>query len=80
MKLALIFIGAPLALASRPLESPWLFYVGLGLLLIALALPTRSGQSARERLSNFWRHLPGANWLSRRADEKGEKKSVISDR
>ena len=66
MKLALIFIGTPLALASRPLEAPWLFYTGLGLLLVALALPARRGQSSRERLSNLLRHLPGANWLSRR--------------
>jgi hypothetical protein len=78
LKLALIFIGAPLALASRPLEAPWLFYAGLGLLLVALALPARRGRSTRDRLSNIWRHLPGANWLSRRGDENRERDSEFN--
>lgn len=76
LKLALMFIGAPLALAARPLGAPWLFYVGLGLLLVALILPARRGQQLGERISNLARHLPGARWLGRgreerRADENG---------
>ncbi len=66
LKLALIFVGAPLALASVPLETRWLFYVGLALLILALALPARPGQSPRERWENVVRHLPGARWLRRR--------------
>ena len=32
-KLALMFVGAPLALAADPLGQRWLFYVGLTLLV-----------------------------------------------
>lgn len=58
-----MFVGAPLALVAHPLEAPWLFFVGLALLLIALAVPTRKGQTLSNRLAQLVRHLPGARWF-----------------
>lgn len=61
-----MFVGAPLALAAHPLEAPWLFFVGLALLLIALAVPPRKGQSLPSRLAQLVRHLLGARWFRTR--------------
>ncbi len=66
LKLALIFVGAPLALASRPLEARWLFFVGLALLIVALAIPAAPGQTPKARLRHLRRYLPGLRWLHRR--------------
>jgi hypothetical protein len=60
-----MFVGAPLALASDRLGRGWLFFVGLALLVVALALPTQPGQTLEERLRGLARHLPGARWLRR---------------
>lgn len=60
-----MFIGAPLALAAQPLGRPGLFYVGLALLVIALALPAKPGQTPQERIRNLVRHLPGLAWVGR---------------
>jgi hypothetical protein len=65
LKLALIFVGAPLALASSRLGQRWLFYVGLALLVVALALPAQPGRSFKERAGDFVRHFPGARWFRR---------------
>ncbi len=65
LKLALIFVGAPLALASSRLGQRWLFYVGLALLAVALALPTQPGQTLKERMTNLVQHFPGARWIRR---------------
>ena len=66
LKLAAIFIGTPLALAARPLDAAWMFYLGLALLITALALPARPGQMLKERLAEVIRHLPMVGWRSRR--------------
>jgi len=63
-----MFIGAPLALAARPLGVSWLFYVGLLLLFVALVLPARKDQKVRERLRELVRHLPGGRWFRGRSD------------
>lgn len=55
-----------MALAAGPLGATWLFYVGLVLLLIALALPPRGDQTVRERVRNLVRHLPGGRWFGDR--------------
>ncbi|NIN73535.1 MAG: hypothetical protein GTO46_16750 [Gemmatimonadetes bacterium] len=65
MKLALIFVGAPLALAADRLGQRWLFYVGLALLIIALAIPARPGQTLGQRLGSLVHRLPGSRWLRR---------------
>ncbi len=61
-------MGAPLALAAQPLEAPWLFWVGLALLTLALILPSRPGQTIGERLRSIFRHLPVIGWIGRRDD------------
>lgn len=58
-------MGAPLALAADRVGRPWLFFVGLALLIIALLVPVRPGQTLRERLDGLVRHLPGSRWLRR---------------
>jgi hypothetical protein len=63
LKLALMFFGAPTALAATHLGPSWLFYCGLALLILALILPTESEQSLGKRLKNVARHLPGARWM-----------------
>lgn len=68
MKLAGIFIGAPLALAAQPLEAPWLFWLGFALLVAALVLPSRPGQTIGERLRSALRHLPVIGWIGKRDD------------
>ncbi len=66
LKLLLIFIGAPVALAARPLGRPWLFLIGLTLLVLALAIPPHPDQSPKERARNLARHLPFLGWLRRK--------------
>ncbi|UCC74843.1 MAG: hypothetical protein JSV86_09935 [Gemmatimonadota bacterium] len=61
----MIFVGAPLALAADRIGQRWLFYVGLALLIIALAIPARPGQALRGRIDYLIRHLPGARWIRR---------------
>jgi hypothetical protein len=61
-----MFVGAPLALASEPLGQSAFFYVGLALLVVALALPVSPGQTLGARARDIVRHLPGARWLGRR--------------
>ncbi|NIR45965.1 MAG: hypothetical protein GWN99_16135, partial [Gemmatimonadetes bacterium] len=63
LKLALILSGAPLALAADRVGWRWLFFLGLALLVVALAIPARSGQSLGERLADLLRHLPGSRWF-----------------
>lgn len=65
LKLGLMFVGAPLALLAQPLELPWLFYSGLGLLVIGLILPAHAEETLREKLRKIIRHFPGSRWLSR---------------
>jgi hypothetical protein len=65
LKLALMFIGAPLALAADRVGQRWLFYVGLALLVIALVIPARPGRTLGQRLDGLVRHLPGRRWLRR---------------
>ncbi|UCF19894.1 MAG: hypothetical protein JSU87_00320 [Gemmatimonadota bacterium] len=66
VKLALMFIGAPLALVSGNLGQSWLFFAGLALLGVALLLPARPGVKLGERLGHLIRHLPLVGWLRRR--------------
>ena len=68
-KLALMFVGAPLALAADPLGQRWLFYVGLTLLVLGLAVPSRAGERPGEKLRNIVGHLPGRRWF--RIDRDG---------
>lgn len=63
IKLGLMFVGAPLALASGPLGRRWLFFLGIALLVVALVLPARPGETLSDKLSAVVRHLPGSNWL-----------------
>lgn len=65
LKLALMFVGAPLALLARPTGRPWLFYSGLALLIVGLILPARGDETLKEKLRNIVRNLPGSRWLSR---------------
>lgn len=58
-----MFVGAPLALASAPLGRPWLFFLGISLLILALVLPTRPTETLKEKLGALARHLPGSNWF-----------------
>jgi len=64
--LALIFIGAPLALLADRVGQRWLFYLGLVLLILALVVPARPGQTPGQRVGGLVRHLPGSRWLRRR--------------
>jgi hypothetical protein len=66
IKLALVLVGAPLALASERLGQRLLFYLGLALLAVALVLPASQGQTFGQRARNLARFLPGARWLGRR--------------
>lgn len=60
LKLILLFVGAPVALLSQPMGSDVLFYVGLSLLVIGLALPARPGEALGEKIRAITRHLiPG---------------------
>jgi hypothetical protein len=59
-------VGAGLALAAERLGRRWLFYVGLGLLVVSLVLPSAAGQTLEERLANLGRHLPGGRLFRRR--------------
>jgi hypothetical protein len=68
LKLALIFVGAPLALVAGRVGQRWPFYLGLALLIIALAIPARTGQTLGQRLDGLVRHLPGSRWLRRDSD------------
>ncbi len=61
-----MFLGGPMALASAPLGRPLLFYAGLVLLVVALALPATPGRTAGERARELLRHLPVVRWLGRR--------------
>lgn len=67
-KLGLGIAGTLLALASEPLGIRWLFPVGLGVVVLALLLPARPGQSWRERWSALVGHLPLARWLRKDSD------------
>ena len=67
-KLGLGIAGTLTALASEPLGIPWLFPIGLGVVVVALLLPARPGQSWREKWSALARHLPLARWFRRDSD------------
>lgn len=58
-----MFVGAALALAAERVALNWLFYVGLAMLVIALALPAVPGQTLGERAKNLVAHIPGARWF-----------------
>jgi hypothetical protein len=62
----LLFLGAPLALAADRLGRHWLFYMGLAMLLVSLALPSASGQTLGDRARNLAAHVPGARLFRRR--------------
>jgi hypothetical protein len=62
----LLFVGAPLALAADRLGRDWLFYIGLGMLVAALALPSKPGQTMADRAKNLASHIPGGRWFRRR--------------
>jgi hypothetical protein len=66
----LLFVGASLALAAERVGWSWLFYVGLAMLVIALAMPSTPGQTLKQRASNLVAHIPGAR-LFRRSDGGG---------
>lgn len=66
----MLFSGALLALAADRVGLDWMFYVGLAMLVIALALPATPGQSLNERAGNLVRHLPGARLFRRRSDDQ----------
>ena len=66
----MLFLGALLALAAERVGLGWLFYVGLAMLVIALALPAAPGQTVKERASNLLQHLPGARLFRRRSDDR----------
>jgi len=65
----LLFVGASLALAAERVGSGWLFYVGLGGLVIALTLPSAPGQTLGERVRNLLAHMPGARLFLRRDED-----------
>jgi len=62
----LLFVGAPLALAADRLGRSWLFYVGVSMLVVSLALPSKPGQTVAERARNLAAHIPGARLFRRR--------------
>lgn len=64
-KLGLAVAGAGTVLAADRVGMPWLFAPGLGLVLLALLLPSYRGQTWRERAELWARHLPGARWFRR---------------
>ncbi|MBI4512924.1 MAG: hypothetical protein HY702_02340 [Gemmatimonadetes bacterium] len=64
-KLGLGVAGAAAALGGERVGAPWLFAPGLGLVLLALLLPAYRGQTLREKIDAWARHLPGARWLRR---------------
>lgn len=66
MKLVLLFVGAPLALAAERIGARWLSYVGLALLVVALLIPSRADQELGERLEALVDHLPGFRWFRSR--------------
>jgi hypothetical protein len=66
-----MFVGAPLALAADRLGQRWLFYLGLALLIIALAVRARPGQTLAQRWNSLVSHLPGSRWLRRDSDVGG---------
>lgn len=70
-KLGLGLGGALTALASDALGAAWLFPVGLGLVVVALVLPAREGQTWGEKWRALVRHLPFARGLRPRSDEPG---------
>lgn len=70
-----MFVGAPLALAADPLGRPWLFYIGLALLVIGLIHPVHPEETLGEKLKNIVRHLPGRRW-ARPGREAGDDDSV----
>jgi hypothetical protein len=43
-----------------------LFFMGLALLVIALAVPPKPGQTLKERTRSLARHFPFFGWLRRR--------------
>lgn len=59
----LLFVGAPLALVGVAGDRIYLFVFGVALLVIALGLPAREGQSLKEKGRGLLRHLPGIGWL-----------------
>jgi hypothetical protein len=64
-KMGLGGAGALAALGGGSVGARWLFYPGLALVLLALALPNYPGQPWREKWRNLVRHLPAARWLRR---------------
>ena len=71
-KLGLGTAGTLVALASDPIGWPWLFPVGLGLVVLALLLPAHEGQTWREKWSNLLRHLPGGRIVASRDESTPE--------
>ncbi len=73
-KLVLLFLGAPLALAGTAFGLDWLFVVGVVILVIALSLPTREGQTLGEKLSDISSGFPLLGSSRRRSpdDPTGE--------
>lgn len=64
-KLGLGAAGAAAALGGERVGAPWLFTPGLGLVIVALLLPSYRGQTLAEKFELWVGHLPGARWLRR---------------
>lgn len=62
-KLGLATVGAVAALVADAVGRPWLYPVGLGLVVLALVLPSYAGQTWRRKWTDLARHLPGVRRL-----------------
>ena len=74
-KLGLGSAGALVALGSAPLGWPWLFPVGLALVVLALVLPAYEGQTLKGKLTRLVRNLPGGRILAARSDPEDEEEA-----
>lgn len=74
-KLGLGTAGTLAALGSAQVGLPWLFPAGLGLVVLALVLPSRKGQTLKAKLSFLLRHLPGGRWLAPPEDPSDSERS-----
>jgi hypothetical protein len=70
--MGLATVGAIAALLADSVGWPWLFPVGLGLVVLALVLPSYPGQTLRQKWTHLVRHLPGGRWLSKPDDSPPE--------
>lgn len=71
-KIGLATAGAVAALLAETVGRPRLFPVGLGVVVLALVLPSYAGQTLRQKWEHLVRHLPVGRWLSKRDDGRFE--------